>query len=98
MVSIGTFEQLLIYIGFALNIFPWLAVFGLFKARRDMIGEGSAVRMWGYPAIPIFYLFSSLLIMIVAFFHRPVESIVAIITVLIGIPIYFLRIRTMSRQ
>ncbi|MCP5047776.1 MAG: amino acid permease, partial [bacterium] len=33
MVILGTIEQLLIYVGFALSIFPWLAVVGLFKAR-----------------------------------------------------------------
>jgi basic amino acid/polyamine antiporter, APA family len=90
MIMIGTFEQLLIYIGFALNIFPWLAIYGLFKARREKIGEESAVKVWGYPYVPIFFLLCSLLISVVTFVYRPVESGIALLTVSAGIPIYFL--------
>ncbi|MBW1717925.1 MAG: amino acid permease, partial [Deltaproteobacteria bacterium] len=49
MVLIGSFEQLLVYIGFALNIFPWLAVFGIFLARKRHIGNANAFKVWGYP-------------------------------------------------
>ena len=90
MILIGTFEQLLIYIGFALNIFPWLAIFGLFKARRNKIGEESAVKVWGYPFVPLFFLTCSLVISLITFTYRPVESTIAILTVSAGIPIYFL--------
>lgn len=90
MVLIGTFEQLVLYIGFALNIFPWLAIAGIFIARKRQIGEAVVVNVYGYPVIPIFYLISSLVLMIIAFLGRPVESTAAIVTVLIGIPIYYL--------
>jgi APA family basic amino acid/polyamine antiporter len=98
MVLVGSFEQLLIYIGFSLNIFPWLAVFGLFIARKRKIGEETAVKTWGYPIVPIFYLLSCLLIMIVAFFHKPIESSIATITVAVGIPIYYFLIKTKKHQ
>jgi APA family basic amino acid/polyamine antiporter len=90
MVVIGSFEQLLIYIGFALNVFPWLAIIGLFFARRKKIGEETVVKVRGYPLVPLFYLFSSLLLMIIAYIHRPLESTAAILTIVSGIPIYFL--------
>ena len=93
MVILGTFEQLVIYIGFALSIFPWLAITGLFMARKQHIGDASAVKVWGYPFIPIFFLLSSLLLMIVAFINRPLESSAAIVTILIGVPCYFLWLR-----
>jgi APA family basic amino acid/polyamine antiporter len=89
LLIIGTFEQLLIYIGFALNVFPWLAILGLFFARKKGIGETSAVRLWGYPFVPLFYLLSSMFLMIFAYAHRPVESSAAIITILAGVPIYY---------
>ena len=89
MLILGSFEQLLIYIGFALNVFPWLAISGLFFARRRGLGNETAVNVWGYPFVPVFYLLSSLLLMIVAFTYRPLESGAAIITILIGVPIYF---------
>lgn len=98
MVLVGSFEQLLIYIGFALGIFPWLAIFGLFLSRKRKIGEASAVKVFAYPLVPLFYLLSSLLLMIVAFVNRPVESGIAILTVLCGIPIYFLWAQKFQRM
>jgi basic amino acid/polyamine antiporter, APA family len=90
MVIFSSIEQLVIYLAFALNIFSWLAIAGLFIARKKRIGEVSVVKTWGYPFIPIFYLSSSLTLAIFAFMNRPFESSIAIITVLVGIPFYFL--------
>ncbi len=98
MVLVGSFEQLLIYIGFALNIFPWLAILGIFYARRRGIGNDSVVKVWGYPFVPLFYLLSSLLLMIITYVYRPFESTAAIITILIGVPIYFIRERRMKTR
>ena len=83
-VALGSFEQILVYIGFALNLFPWLAVVGLFLARRRRIGEETAVKVWGYPVLPIFYLASSLVLMGVAFVNQPLESSLALATVALG--------------
>lgn len=90
MVIIGSFEQLLIYIGFALGIFPIVAVFGLFKARKKGIGESMAVKTPWYPVTPIFFILSSFLLLIIAFYNRPLESLVAIFTVTAGIPCYYI--------
>lgn len=96
MVMVGSFEQLLIYIGFALGIFPWLAVAGVFLARRRGIGEERVVRIPGYPIVPIFFLAASLTLMVVAYINRPVESTAAIVTVAAGVPCYYLWIRGMG--
>lgn len=93
MIWIGSFEQLLIYLGFALGIFPWLAVASIFLARRRGIGDESAVTVWGYPFVPLFFLFSTCFLMVIAYLNRPLESSAAIITVLAGIPLYFAWIR-----
>jgi APA family basic amino acid/polyamine antiporter len=93
MVIIGSFEQLLVYIGFALNIFPWLAIFGVFLARRKHVGDKTAVKVWGYPVVPLFYLASSLTLMCINYVNRPMESTAAVVTVLSGIPLYFLWIK-----
>jgi len=90
MVIVGSFEQLIIYLGFALGIFTWLAIAGIFIVRKKGIGEKSAFRIWGYPFVPLFFLSVSLLMMIVAFINRPLESSIAILTVLLGIPFYYL--------
>lgn len=97
MVLIGSFEQLLIYLGFALGIFPWLAVAGIFIARRRGVGDGTAVKTPGYPVLPAFFLLVMLVLMVVAFVNRPFESAAAILTVAAGIPVYFLRDRLTKR-
>jgi APA family basic amino acid/polyamine antiporter len=97
MVIAGSFEQLLVYIGFALGIFPWLAVAGLFIARRRSVGEEGAVRVPGYPFLPVFFLVSTLALAIVAFINRPFESSAAIVTVAAGIPVYYIWIRAAGR-
>lgn len=93
MVIIGSIEQLLIYVGFALGIFPWLAIVGLFVARKRKIGEETVVKTSGYPWIPAFYLLSSLVLMVFVYIDRPQESTAAILTVAAGIPIYYLWIK-----
>jgi len=93
MVIIGSLEQLLIYLGFALWIFPSLAVAGVFIARRRKIGEETAVKVWGYPVVPLFFLIASLVLMVIAYINRPLESSAAIITVILGIPFYYLWVK-----
>jgi len=90
MVIIGTFEQLIIYISFALSIFTWLAVYGIFPARRKFIGEANVVKIWGYPVTPVFFLLSTFVLMIITYINQPLESTAAILTVGVGIPFYFL--------
>ena len=95
MVAVGSFEQLLIYVGFALGIFPWLAVAGVFIARKRRIGEDTAFRVWGFPIVPILFLAGTLALMIFAYLERPLESTAAVVTVTLGLPCYFFWIKGM---
>jgi len=95
---VGSYEQLLIYIGFALNIFPWLAIAGLFIARKKHVGDESAVHVWGYPIVPIFFLACSLAMMIFNYINRPIESTAAVLTVILGIPCYYLWVRRVKLE
>jgi APA family basic amino acid/polyamine antiporter len=85
MVLIGRFEQILTYMGFSLGIFPLLAVVGVFKLRRRGL---STFRSPGYPVVPAIYLLSGVSILALAYLERPVESSIAVGTVLVGIPVY----------
>jgi APA family basic amino acid/polyamine antiporter len=83
----GTFEQVLTFMGFALGIFPILTVAGVWKIRKN---ETSAVRIKGFPVTQIVYITTGVLILVLAYLERPVESSVALGTVAVGIPVYFL--------
>ena len=86
VVMSGTFDQILTYMGFSLGIFPIVAVIGVIKLRYS---KKSAFKMPGFPVVPIFYLITSVSILILSFLERPTESSIAIFTVMIGIPAYF---------
>ncbi|MFC2156826.1 APC family permease [Acidobacteriota bacterium] len=86
-VLLGTFDQILTYMGFSLGIFPILAVIGVFKLRKQ---KQSLFKMPGFPFVPAIYITFGVVILVLAFFERPVESSIAILTVLIGIPVFFI--------
>lgn len=96
MVVTGTLEQITYYVGFALGVFPWLAIAGIFLARKKGIGDASAARVWGYPVTPVFYLICSLTLMVIAFAGRPFASTIALITIALGVPCYFLWVKGMK--
>jgi APA family basic amino acid/polyamine antiporter len=87
LVLSGTFEQVLTYMGFALGIFPLLAVFGVWRLRKNNPG---AVRIKGFPVTQIVYIAAGVLILLLSFLERPMESSIALLTVFVGIPFYFI--------
>jgi len=87
LVLMGTFEQILTYMGFSLGIFPILVVLGVFKLRR--LGTGS-YRMPGYPLAPIVYVIFGITILVLAFMQSPLISAIALGTTALGIPAYFI--------
>jgi APA family basic amino acid/polyamine antiporter len=87
MVLSGTFEQVLTYMGFALGLFPILTVLGVFRLRSQ---NPSAVRLPGFPFTQILYVSVGVLILVLSFLERPVESSIASLTVIVGIPAYYL--------
>lgn len=86
LVLSGTFEQILAYMGFSLGIFPILAVLGVFKLR---ITGQSKLKLPGYPVAPVFFILVNVGILFLAYFERPWESTIAILTALSGIPVFY---------
>ncbi|MFW6160826.1 MAG: APC family permease [Acidobacteriota bacterium] len=83
----GSFDQILTYMGFSLGIFPLLAVIGVFKLRRS---RRSSFRMPGFPLVPLLYLIAGLSILGLGLLERPLPSLTAILTVLLGIPVFYI--------
>jgi APA family basic amino acid/polyamine antiporter len=95
MVLSGTFDQILTYMGFCLGIFPILAVLGVFKLRRNV---RDAPRSLLYVLAALVFATVSLAILVLAYFERPVESSIALLTVGVGIPFYLAFARSRSRN
>lgn len=86
MVWLGTFEQLLTYMGFSLAIFPILTVAGSFIARLRF----GYVALPGFPFVQVLFIAGSIFVLMCSLFERPVESVVALGSVVAGIPFYYL--------
>jgi len=82
----GSFEQIIIYMGFSLGIFPILAVVGVFKLRKKNIGE---LRLAGFPIVHLMFIVSGIAMLVLAYFERPLESSIAVLTALSGVPVYY---------
>ena len=83
----GSFEQILTYMGFSLGIFPILAVIGVFKLRHL---KKSTYKLPGFPIVPLIYILAGVSILFLGFLERPIPSSIAILTVIAGIPAYFI--------
>jgi len=86
LVLSGTFEQILTYMGFSLGLFPILAVAGVFKLRKRNL---STLKLPGYPLVHIVFIGSGIAMLVLAYFERPMESSIAVLTALSGIPVYY---------
>jgi APA family basic amino acid/polyamine antiporter len=83
----GAFNEILTYMGFALGIFPILAVYGIFLIRRQGMSQYQAP--W-HPLFPVFFMITNIAILVLGYAERPVESSIALGTVVVGIPLYYL--------
>ncbi|HTX87544.1 MAG TPA: amino acid permease [Bacteroidales bacterium] len=86
----GTYGQLLDYVIFAVLIFYVLTISGLFVLRRKRPDAERPYRAFGYPVIPVIYILTALLIMIILLIYKPEYTWPGLMIVLAGIPIYFL--------
>jgi len=86
LVLSGSFEQILTYMGFALGIFPVLTVIGVWKLRKN---NPDALRLRGFPVTQVIYIAAGVMILVLSFLEMPVESSIALLTVLVGIPAYY---------
>ncbi len=94
LIITSTFEQVLIYVGFTLNIFTFLTVLGLIIYRIKHPEVPRPYKTWGYPFTPIIFLAVTLWILCYGLVEKPFESMVGIATVLSGLLVYFLGKKT----
>ena len=86
LVLSGTFEQILIYLGFSLGIFPILAVAGVFILR---LKKASPLKLPGYPIVHIVFILTGIVMLVLAYMERPWESTIAVLTALSGVPVFY---------
>ena len=86
----GSFEQVLIYSGFILQLFGALAVFSIFLLRRrPPTGEKKFLSPF-YPIPQILFTIFSIWILIFLVQEQPLESFIGIVNLLVGAIIFYL--------
>jgi APA family basic amino acid/polyamine antiporter len=87
----STFEQMITYIGFTLNLMTLLTVLGLMLLRKRQKGKYvHHYRIRAYPWLPLIFLFVSSWIMVYGIVYRPVESLAGLMTAGAGVVIWFI--------
>ena len=89
LILTGTFEQLIVYSGFVLVLFSALAVAAVIVLRWRRPGLPLPFRVPLYPYTPLVFVGFSVWILLFTLQGRPVESLLGIATVLLGLPLYF---------
>lgn len=87
----SSFESVGVFIGFTLNIFTLLAIFGLFILRAkdkkaSLTHDG--YKVFGYPFVPAFFILVYLFMLGFGLYRKPVESFVGLGFAVVGVLIY----------
>lgn len=86
----STFDQVLVYAGYVLNIFTLLTVLGVFILRIKSPNLKRPYKVFAYPITPLLFVLLSLWILVYLTIDKPVESFYGILTVLSGLIFYFI--------
>ncbi|MCA0430529.1 MAG: amino acid permease [Bacteroidetes bacterium] len=90
LVCTSSFESLINYVGFTLNIFTLLTVFGVFILRKRFKTQNNGYKTFLYPITPLLFIGILLWVLINTFISKTTESIAGLGTVMAGLGIYYL--------
>ena len=84
----NSFEQVMLYAGFTLNLMSLITVLGVVRLRRTHPTTHRPYRAWGYPVTPVIYAALSCWTLGTLLRERPVESLAGLGTLLIGVLVW----------
>ena len=85
----GTFDQLTDCLLFASWIFYGLVTSAVFVLRRKLPSADRPYKTFGYPVVPLVFVLVALWLIINTLFTKPVESVVGLALMALGLPLYF---------
>jgi APA family basic amino acid/polyamine antiporter len=89
MILSGRVDQIQQYVGFTLTLFASIAISCVIVLRIRRPQMARPFRTWGYPVTPLLFLAVSAWALIWNFRGRPMESILSLVTVLLGGAIFY---------
>jgi len=93
----ATFEKVLGYVQFSIQLCSFLTVYGLIRLRRTHPDLPRPIRCWGYPVTPLLFLGISAWMMGYQLKEHPSESLAGLFTILTGVLIWWLSSRGKQR-
>ncbi len=93
LVATGTYRALFTRVIYTEWLFFALMTMGLLRLRRRP-GYRPAYRAWGYPLVPMSFIGASILVAVVQIAADPLQAGSGLLLVVIGLPVYYLRVRT----
>lgn len=90
LVLTSSFQSLITYVGFTLNLFTFLTVLGIFILRYKHKHLVTSYKTFLYPVTPLLFLSIILFILTYIMIEKPVESLYGLGTVVLGLLLYFL--------
>ena len=89
MILSGRVDQIQQYVGFTLTLFASIAISCVIVLRVRRPGMDRPFRTWGYPVTPLLFLTVSVWTLVWNFRGRPVESSLALCTVIVGGTLFY---------
>jgi APA family basic amino acid/polyamine antiporter len=90
LIKTSSFEIVLVYVGFTLNLCTFLAVAGVFACRIRYPDMPRPYKTWGYPIVPLTFLLIMGWNLIYLLIDRPLASTAGLAVMLLGLGFYFL--------
>jgi basic amino acid/polyamine antiporter, APA family len=90
MILTSSFNSILLYAGFTLNLFTFLTVLGVFVHRTKYKNTERPYKTWGYPVVPIVFLAVMLYTLVFLIREHPFESLMGLLTLFSGSIFYLL--------
>jgi APA family basic amino acid/polyamine antiporter len=84
----ATFEQVIVFVGFTLNLFTFMTVLGVMIMRKKRPDLPRPYRTLGYPVVPLLFLAIHIWILGYGLLYRPVESLAGIGITAAGLIVY----------
>jgi len=94
----GSFESIVIYAGVGLALFSMLAVSSIYVLRITRPDLPRPFRTPGYPIVPAIFLTATTALSIAAFYERPWVSLYSLLSILAGVPVYYLGPRGLRQK
>jgi APA family basic amino acid/polyamine antiporter len=86
----STFDQVIVFIGFTLNLFTFMTVLGVMRMRKKRPDLPRPYKTIGYPWVPLAFLVIHVYIIVYGLIFRPKESLAGLGLTAVGLVVYAL--------